>query len=449
MTKSRNMNYKHFSLSIIVQALLLLVTPALVLLVWPHSHLEMFRYFLLIIYLIQGSYLLYSVRKTNRELAKFIQSFGFNDTTIHFHSRDKDASFQDLFKAFNQVVKAFRQLKLDKEKEYLFFENALKKIGVAIIVVNEHGNVTMTNDALLQLLHIKYLHRIDKLNQFKPGLANELMNLQPNQQKLVELMVDKRLLQVALTSVLMKQEKKTLRLLAFQDIRSEIEQKELESWQKLIRVLTHEVMNSLSPVNIISAGLKQQLQQAKQPFVLNTDEQQEWMEALDAVNKRSKGLTQFVESYRSMAGLKSAQTQACNICELLNRVAKLFQNNSEADHSINVLCKNNTSFLIDEKLVEQVLINLVKNSIEAIADGAGQIDISATLIDKQMEIVISDNGKGIPQEELEKVCVPFYTTRQNGNGVGLALSQQVMRLHGGQLKIESEENKGTLVRLLF
>ncbi|MCT4591026.1 MAG: ATP-binding protein [Carboxylicivirga sp.] len=444
------MSYKHFTVSAIVQSLLLAATPVLLLLIWPYQQLELIRYILFIAYIIQVWYLILTVRKTNRELSKFIQSFGFGDTTIHFRTRDKDATFQDLFKSFNQVVEAFRQLKMEKEKEYLFFETALKKIGVAIIVVNEHGNVIMTNDALLRLLNIKYLHRIDKLNQFQKGLSETLMRLKPNQQKLLDITVDKRLLQVALTTVMMKQESKTLRLIAFQDIRREIEQKELESWQKLIRVLTHEVINSLSPVNLISAGLKNRFETAEHPLIIDADEQQELIDALDAMYNRSKGLTQFVESYRGMAGLKSAQTNACNIHQLLSRIQTLFAN-SDGNHSyqIQLNCQTELQYAIDEKLVEQVLINLVKNSIEALDKDNAKIEIKAQIEAHQLKITVTDNGKGIASDELEKVCIPFYTTRQGGNGIGLALSKQVMRLHGGQLKVESKENKGTVVSLLF
>lgn len=443
------MSYKHFSINIIIQACFLAVTPMVIAYIWTNESLFLLRNMLLVVYAIQVWRLIYAVRKTNRELAKFIQSFGFSDTTIHFHNQDKDASFKDLFESFNQVVSAFRQLKIDNEKEYIFFENALKNLGVAIVVVNEHGNVIMTNDALLKMLNIKYLHRLEKLNGFKSGLAIELMKLQPNQQKLVELIVDGRLLQVALTSVLMKQEQKTLRLLAFQDIRSEIEQKELESWQKLIRVLTHEVMNSLSPVNILSASLKQRFNTKSKSIELDQDEQQEVHEALDAIHSRSKGLTRFVESYRSMAGLKSAQTAPCNINALLSRVQVLFQNEMEANNiTFKVQTEGNIQHTIDEKLIEQVLINLVKNSKEATSN-EGNISIKATSENRGLLISVSDNGKGIPKDELDKVCVPFYTTRQGGNGIGLALSRQVMRLHGGQLKIQSNEGEGTQVSLQF
>ena len=443
------MSYKHFSLNITVQAVLMAFTPILAAVIWNNENLFVLRGVFLFCYIIQVWHIIYSVRKTNRELGHFIRSFGFGDTTIHFHNQDKDTSFGDLFSSFNQVVKAFRQLKMDKEKEYLFFENALKNIGVAIVVVNEHGNVLMSNNALLKMLGIKYLHRLDKLNRFKNGLAHELMQLKPHQQKLVELMVDGRLLQVALTSVLMKQEKKTLRLLAFQDIRGEIEQKELESWQKLIRVLTHEVMNSLSPVNILSAGLRQRFETKEELLTMNRKEQQEMIEALDAIHLRSKGLTRFVVSYRSMAGLKCAQTSTCNINALLTRLQVLFQEEMKQENiTFTVQTERQINYVLDEKLVEQVLINLIKNSREAIT-GSGSIKVKAAEDNGSFKITVSDNGKGIPREELDKVCVPFYTTREGGNGIGLALSRQVMRLHGGQLKIHSEQRKGTEVSLLF
>lgn len=443
------MTFKHFSTSLVLQSMLLAATPIIMAYNWSVGSNKSISFVLAIIYIFQVWRIVFTLRKTNRELSKFIHSFGFSDTTIHFHSQDKDSSFVDLFAAFNQVVEAFRQLKLDKEKEYLFFENALKNLGVAIVVVNEHGNVQMTNKALLKMLNIKYLHRIDKLNTFKDGLSEELMEMQANQQTLVELIVGGRLLQVALTSVIMKQEKKTLRLLAFQDIRSEIEQKELESWQKLIRVLSHEVMNSLSPVNILSAGLKQKVENFDNDHPLLSNDKQEIIEALDAISSRSKGLTRFVESYKSMAGLKVANIQLCQINLLLSRIQVLFQDEmhqNNIDFTVEIPTKINHQ--IDDKLVEQVLINLVKNSKEAIGSN-GTIKISAAKEKQRLKLSITDNGIGIPDSELDKVCVPFYTSREGGNGIGLALSRQVMRLHKGQLKIYSKEKKGTRVTLHF
>lgn len=444
------MTYRHISASLVIQAFLLACTPIIFSVVFKPENFVIGSYLFIGIYILQVYVLVYSVRKTNRELAKFIRSFGFGDTTISFYNRDKDASFKDLFNAFNHVVAAFRQLKVDKEKEYLFFENALKKLGVAIVVVNEHRNVLMTNDALLNLLGIKYLHRLDKLNNFKKGLANDLMTLEPNQQKLVELVADGRLLQVALTSVLMKQENKTLRLIAFQDIRGEIEQKELESWQKLIRVLTHEVMNSLSPVNLLSTGLQQRFMPASNTLVLNEDECQEIIEALEAIHTRSKGLTRFVKNYRSLAGLNNVHTEPCDVKALLARIQVLFQEQM-TDKGIKFItnCKHPVNCMMDIKLVEQVLINLIRNSLDAMDKPNGIISVNAAQSNKTLTIDISDNGRGIPNDQLDKVCVPFYTTREGGNGIGLALSRQVMRLHGGQLKIHSKEKQGTKVVLSF
>ena len=448
------MGYKHFSWAIIIQSIFLAVTPVLIAMTWNQPNLIISRYALIVCYGLQVWGLITTVRKTNREVSRFIDSFRYNDATIHFHSQDWDGSFKDLFQSFNGVVEAFRKLKVDKEKEYQFFENALKNIGVAILVVNESGNVVMTNDALFKLLGIKYLHRLDKLNLFKKDLSQQLQELPPNQQKLIEIVVNGRLLQVAVTSVIMKQDQQELKLLAFQDIRGEIEQKELESWQKLIRVLTHEVMNSLSPVNILSASLKQRFEMnAEEPvevIELDVDDRLEMMEALDAIHSRSKGLTRFVESYRSLAGLKSAQTHCCNVNNLLSRIQVLYQGEmAQLLIKHEIVVASDINFELDEKLVEQILINLVKNGMEAINHDHGKILMKAHRDNGHLIFQVSDNGKGIPKEELDKVCVPFYTTRPHGNGIGLALSRQVMRLHGGQLKIHSEEGKGTRVTLIF
>jgi len=454
MIKLKDMGYKHFSLAIIIQAMFILITPVVIAMTLDQPNLIISRYALVICYVLQVWGLIHTVRKTNREVGRFIESFRYNDSTIHFHNQDRDGSFKDLFHSFNKVVEAFRKLKVDKEKEYQFFENALKNIGVAILVVNESGNVIMTNDALFKLFGLKYLHRLDKLDLFKKRLSQQLQQLQPNQQKLIEIVVNGRLLQVAVTSVIMKQDQQVLKLLAFQDIRGEIEQKELESWQKLIRVLTHEVMNSLSPVNILSASLKQRFEMKveapSESIEFDEVERLEMVEALDAIHSRSKGLTRFVESYRSLAGLKSAQTHSCNVNNLLSRILVLYQGEMAQrliKHEVDVA--NSIDFELDEKLVEQILINLVKNSMEAINHDDGKILIKVHRDNGHLIFQISDNGKGIPKEELDKVCVPFYTTRPHGNGIGLALSRQVMRLHGGQLKIYSEEGKGTRVMLIF
>ncbi|TAJ09038.1 hypothetical protein DMA11_20860 [Marinilabiliaceae bacterium JC017] len=448
------MGYKHFSVSVIIQALLLAVTPILFALSLKYEYLIVTRYSLVVAYCLQVAGIIRTVRKSNREVARFIESFRFGDTTIHFHNQDKDKSFQDLFVAFNKVVSAFRQLKVDKEKEYQFFENALQNMGVAILVINEKDHICMQNAALRQLFAIEYLYRLEKLNQFKPGLVEQLKHLKAEKQQLIEVVVSGRVLQVAVRAVLMQQDGQRLKLFAFQDIQGEIEQKELEAWQKLIRVLTHEVMNSLSPVNLLSAGLKRRFEQTESEdgsIQLNDQDRQETIEALEAINTRSKGLTRFVESYRSLAGLHSVNMDTCDVETLLSRVVMLMQDNLRQR---NIDCKiiNPTrplSYELDDRLIEQVLINLVKNSMEAIDHEAGEIKISAVEERGRLVIGVKDNGKGIPREELDKVCVPFYTTRRHGNGIGLALSRQVMRLHGGELKIFSTQGEGTKVELAF
>ncbi len=439
------MTYKHFSISIVVQAILLACTPLIMAIFWSNEHFIVLRYLLFLVYIGQIIRLIKTVRKTNRELAKFIEAFGFGDTTIVFRNMDKDNSFQDLFDSFNSVVEAFRHLKMEKEKEYLFFENALKNMDVAILVVNQRGDVLMSNASALQLFGFKYIHRINKLDQFKPGLATQLLNLKPQTLELIEFATDKQLRQVTVSSVMVKQDKSELRLLAFRDIHREIQQKEMESWQKLIRVLTHEVMNSLSPVTILSAGLKQRIGDLSN---CQEEEKTEWLEALDAIQSRSKGLTRFVENYRSIAGLQKANPKPTPIYPLLKRVETLFHSEiKNRQLKINIECSPEINFSLDEKLMEQVLINLLKNSLEAVEDTNGNIQLQSQIIDHQLIISVSDNGSGIPQSEIEKVCIPFYTTKEQGSGVGLALTQQVMRLHGGNLQIKSNENEGTCIKL--
>nr|WP_321450488.1 ATP-binding protein [uncultured Carboxylicivirga sp.] len=441
------MTFRHFTSSVIIQSVLLACTPALIYVFASTDIFPTIGYLLAIIYVLQIWKLITTVRKTNRELAHFIESFGFGDTTISFKTTDKDASFQDLFQSFNKVVAVFRQLKMDKEKEYLFFENALKNIDVAVMVANQRGDVLMSNKALLKLFNFDYIHRIDKLNQFKNNLSGELLQLKPDDQQLIEFVVNNQIRQVTVTSVMMMQDQTELRLFAFRDIHREIQQKEMESWQKLIRVLTHEVMNSLSPVNILSASLKQRLDD------LNTcsdEEKTDWFEALDVIHSRSKGLTRFVENYRSIAGLHSAKITSTQICLLLHRVEVLFHSQiMERGLTIETICSDDLQFNLDEKLIEQVMINLFKNSLEAVSDQTGMIQLKAEKNNRQLLISIEDNGVGIPQSEIDKVCIPFYTTRENGNGIGLALTQQVMRLHNGEIKIQSKQGEGTKISLLF
>lgn len=391
------------------------------------------------------------VNKTNRDLARFLMYFKEMDTSLVFDSGKIEKTFKDLNHSFKEVNAEIRKVKIDKEYKDFYFKYLISNIGVGIISTDENENVKEYNDAArnifssdirnLKVLKIKDEEFYNKIVKLRPGKSQMLRFCSNN--KTFFLSVNK--------SVFIIAGKKTI-LLSFQNIESELAEKELESWQKLIRVLTHEIMNSVTPITTTATAIKRFFRKDNQDVSIKDVNQNiidDTLRCIKIIEDRGTGLIDFVNNYKSLTQLPEPKIKTVIISELFNDIVLLlkddFEKNSvQVSISIN---ENLTEFKADRKLIEQVLINLIRNSIESFDSGdKGKIVMSAG-IEKNSGIFIKvkDNGPGIPPELHDKIFIPFYTSKKmddgsgkSGSGIGLSISKQIMQLHAGNISVQSE-----------
>ena len=395
------------------------------------------------------------VTKTNRDLNRFLLSIRYSDFSQSYTNQLKGSGFDELNTAFSEVTRVFQQAKIEKEEHFRFLQTIIDHVGIALIAFNPDGEVELINNAAKKLLKIPRLGNIKDIESISPGLADKLTHISPGDKDLVKLKQGDALLQLSIyaTGFILRQQQLTL--VAMQNIQSELEEKEMISWQNLIRVLTHEIMNSITPIASLAStatDLLKDNQECKVPQELNeviTDVGH----AVNTIEKRSQGLITFIDNYRKLTRIPKPDFRIVQVKELFERVESLMNDQFE-NQSIKFqtdVDPVSLTITADPALIEQVLINLCKNAVEAV-DGVPnpRINLKAGT-DRQGNpvIKISDNGKGISEEVAERIFIPFYTTKPEGSGIGLSLSRQIIRLHRGTIGVDSVPGEKTEFKLRF
>lgn len=449
------MVYKNFYFRIVLQVILFAATVFAFAWVVQKPHLWVTSINLGAMAIIEVAYLIWFINRINRDLAKFFEAFQFQDTTLTFDQKKENKAFWPLYQGFDRILHEFRRLRAEQEKDRFFYLNALNHIGIGLIVLDSKASVCFSNNAMHKITGSAEITRLDALNKLKTGFTESLLKLTPNRKELVRVVAGGEMVQLSVRCTEFRMEGELFRIISFQDIRYEIEQREVEAWQKLIRILTHEIMNSVSPITLTSSGLINMLEtegNPKEAQELDNATVDNILMGLHAIRKRSKGLANFVENYRSITKLPQPTYGIFPISNLIDQLETLFHDEfvNNQIHFTKVVVPNDLQLNADEKLIEQVLINLFRNALQALTDTADkQIKITAVSNNDVIAISVTDNGKGIPQEIIETIFVPFFTTKTNGSGIGLTLSREIMKLHGGYIKVSSEPSKGTVFTLVF
>ncbi len=393
--------------------------------------------------------------KTNRDLNRFLLSIKHSDFSQSFATSVEGSGFEELNTAFSEVTKEFQKAKIEKEEHFRFLQTIIDHVGIALIAFNPDGHVELINNAAKKLLKIQRLHNIDDLEQISTGLAEKLGNISPGDKDLVKLKQGDDLLQLSIyaTGFILRQQQ--LILVAMQNIQSELEEKEMISWQNLIRVLTHEIMNSITPIASLASTATDLLKDDKEckvPQELN-EVISDVGQAVKTIEKRSKGLITFIDNYRKLTRIPQPDFKIVQVRDLFERVENLLGDQIEknAIQFKSEIDPESLSLTADPTLIEQVLINLCKNSVEAVhgvshpkiklkagSDGLGNPVIK-----------VIDNGKGIAAEVAERIFIPFFTTKPEGSGIGLSLSRQILRLHKATIGVTSAPNQKTVFKLQF
>jgi nitrogen fixation/metabolism regulation signal transduction histidine kinase len=412
---------------------------------------------LFVILIIQIAELVRFVNHTNRELARLFLAIRHSDFSITFRDPPLGKSFKELQYSMMEIIQAYKDVKIEKEAQYHFLQTLVKQLQFGIISLKNESTITIINPMAEQLAGIHGAKNWKLVRQLNPEFAERIDGLGDNTRSLMQFTVngEKKTFSVDIrTPIILDQPHK---LITFQDINSEIEQKEIEAWHKLIRILTHEIMNSVTPIASLTETMQTVLEdkEGKQKQVNEIQEEtiKDIRFSLKTIHKRSEGLLSFVDTYRKLTKVPQPTIESVAVREMLDEIIQLMQQHTNGIKSIEFtvdVVPPQLTVQADPKLIEQVLINLVTNSIQAInGKDIGLISLKGYEKNNRIFIEVTDNGKGIPEKELGEIFVPFFSTKKEGSGIGLSLSKQIMSLHGGTIKVSSVAGQGTSFFLSF
>ena len=396
------------------------------------------------------------ISRTNRKLTRFLESVKYSDFVSAFNADNElGASFKDLNVAFNEVLEAFRKARSEKEEHLQYLNTIVEHVSTGLISYDADGNVQLINATAKRFLRVENLRNIEELIETQSRLYKVLFDLPAGKSTLYRIEGDIQL-SVHATNIILRG--KQIKLVALQNIQPELQKKELEAWQNLTRVLRHEIMNSITPIASLTSTMKdiliEDLRENNGQYELPDDAVEDLQEGLRTIEGRSQGLIRFIDAYRDYTSIPLPKVKTIRVKQLLEHVTNLLKielRKAQVEINVNV-SQDDLSMQADEELIEQVLINLVKNAIEAFRqDHPGpRICINSTLNENEnVQIMVEDNGKGIIREALDQVFIPFYSTKSTGSGIGLSLSRQIMQLHNGTLTVDSEPNERTVFTLTF
>ncbi|MGN7887060.1 sensor histidine kinase [Dyadobacter endophyticus] len=399
---------------------------------------------------IQGSLLYQYVTNVNRKLTYFLESVRYSDFTINFRSDNKmGRTFKELNQQFNEVLLAFRQARAEKEANLQYLNTIVQHIGTGLITFDANGQVNLINNAALRMLGIYRLHQLAELKDKHPRLYELISDLDTGVRELYRTPNDQPL---ALQAAAIQLRGMWVKIVVLQNIQTELQQQEVESWQNLTRVLRHEIMNSMTPIVSLVGTMRLIVNEDIERSTSDQEAVNDLKEALSTLEKRSKGMMQFVNAYRDFTTLPKPVFANLGVAELLQEVLQLLQTDLTQSGVIWKLSVKPELLTVkaDASQIQQVLINLIKNASEAFSHQTERlITLSAYQVDGTVIIEVADNGDGIEPEALENIFIPFYTTKKTGSGIGLSLSRQILQQHNGQLNVESQVGKGTVFTLEF
>lgn len=379
----------------------------------------------------------------------------FDEASSSFKTQSSDPAAQQLQRDMNEALNKQRQTKREKDSEYQFFKNIVQHVGIGILTFKRDGNIQIINNAAKRLMRIERADRLDDLRDVSEALVEAFLKLKTGGRELIRVKNGDETVQLSIYAIELTLRGEEVKLISMSNIQSELEEKEMEAWQNLVRVLTHEIMNSVTPISSLAGVVEEELGRklGSNELSMKRDEAEDMHLSVQTISKRSEGLIKFVKEFRSLTHIPKPKLSEVAVKPLLEELAMLHKKEL-ADKNISISISvepPNSTVHVDKTLIEQVLINLIKNAIQAFDDRVNPAISLASYVNEKGSVIISvkDNGTGIEPEALEKIFIPFFSTKKTGSGIGLSLSKQIMRQHEGNITVKSVLGEGTEFLLRF
>jgi len=391
--------------------------------------------------------------KTQSELEQFVESIHYRDFSRHFDVRHAPDELKNMRKGFNDINSTFKVISREKEKQYLYLQKILELVETGILSYEvESGTVVWMNDSLKKILGMPYLKSLQSLEKRDVYLFREIQQLQPGAGKIISISRDNGIVKVLASATAFQTDNKTYKLAAFQNVNEALDEAEAKAWQKLLSVMTHEIMNSVAPISSLADTMLDRLQKATE-FMREQPAAVEDLElGIETIRRRSEGLLKFTETYRNLNKIVAPTLSKVYIRNLFENLHQLMQPTLQQKNvELDIILQNpDLSYELDATLIEQVLINLLVNAIEAVKDKPNpkiQLSSFSAAGSSKINIKVADNGCGIPASLMDRIFIPFFTTRKNGSGIGLSLCQQILLLDKGSIQVQSVVNEGSAFTL--
>ncbi len=396
------------------------------------------------------------VEKSDRELSGFLMAIRQNDFTNTYPAARSRSN--QLHRAFNVITAEFIKLRSEKESNFHFLKTVVEHSGVPLMAYTvDDEEVTLVNQSVKTLFGIPYFTKLGSLQRADPTLVETIRSLRTGDKVLVKVKINGEMMYLSIVTRELILQGRRNKVIAFHNINTELDQKEVESWQKLIRVMTHEIKNSVIPISTLAEVINDMLKGSGEGSFalgdLSPEDQDDLIVSIRTIEKRSKGLVKFVASYGDLARVPRPELQQVDLCELVREVVRLQEKPlRKAGIALETnFPKGALTLSLDGEMIQQVVINLVKNATEALKDANtpnGQIQLVIAKYASEVVVQVADNGPGIEEEILDQIFIPFFTTKKEGSGIGLSYSKQIMRAHNGNLRVKSTE-AGAVFELSF
>lgn len=439
---------KKFYLNIILRIALLMIS-FLAILPFIQNLEKLFTSVLILLLIIVQVILLISyINRFNRDLSDFFSCLKTNDISFAFH----DKSFPNITSKFRADISYIRtqlfEVRKSIEIQQTYFKTVIENAQTGILTLNKEGKIDIINKSALELLKINSIYNINDLKISHFEFYKKVIDTKAGAKEIVTITNTTETIPLSLRVTQIKQGNDELKIVSFQNIKKELDSNELESWQKLIRVLTHEINNSVSPIISLADSIEKKLKLSNIKAINNIDVTKDTLsivqDGLHTISERSNGLMQFVNNYKNISSQKNIHKEYFKVAELFYNLELLMQNKlKEKNIELKIDIKPiDLEVEADKKYIEQIFINLIKNSIDAVHVNKGWIMLKAyKALNNKVLLEISDNGIGIPNELENQIFIPFFTTKKNGSGIGLSLARQIINLHGGSINLKQSDNK--------